>query len=70
MTTTEHTHRVPLSPGRLRAAVGEERKAALEVLAARSYRSLSAEIRVAIDKHLASVTNDEDAPPKEVASVA
>lgn len=50
---TPNDRRVPLlTPGQIRAAVGEERKVALEELAARNYRSVSAELRMAIDGHL------------------
>lgn len=62
MSATQHQHRDLLSPGRLRAAVGVERKAALEELAARNYRSVSAEIRMAIDGHLASLGSSQTIP--------
>ncbi len=54
MQTIDHHQRTLLSPTQIRAAVGEERKAALEELALRNYRSLSAELRLAIDGHLAT----------------
>ena len=51
MQTIEHgAERV--SQGQVWAAIGEERKTALEALAVRNYRSVSAELRLAIDDHL------------------